>query len=362
MSAACFTYVTEISTPQTRGILQSLGPVCASTGILLTYTLGYFISWDLVAIVSIFFALFTLTAMQFLPESPSYLIKKGKKEESLESLTWFRGTKTITELDLPMKETKNQYFTPAIVKPFFIIVSMFFLQSFSGIYSILFYAVDFFRDFEVDVNEHISSILVGVIRLTMAIFSAILISKLGRKTLCSISSLGMAISLTLAVAYLKYYESNPEQPRFFPIIPLLCILANIFFSMVGMLPIPWILAGELFPLRVRSIMSGVVICFGQCFIFITVKIYPFLVENLSFSGTLMTFIASSVVGVVFSKWVLLETKNKSLEEIETHFRSQGFLGRKGDLGVENGGFEGEVLSPMDLLKKQYPDGVYIQRG
>ncbi|KAH0817846.1 hypothetical protein GEV33_004945 [Tenebrio molitor] len=59
MSSACYTYVSEVSTPENRGIFQTLGPICASFGILLTYTLGYFLNWATVAFLSVVFSIFT---------------------------------------------------------------------------------------------------------------------------------------------------------------------------------------------------------------------------------------------------------------------------------------------------------------
>lgn len=87
-----------------------------------------------------------------------------------------------------------------------------------------------------------------------------------------------------------------------------------------MLPIPWILVGEMFPLRVRPIMAGVVICMAQAFIFICVKIYTNMVDFLGFSGTIFTFFAASAISMLFCKYVLPETQGKTLEEIEAYFR------------------------------------------
>lgn len=331
MSTASYTYVSEISTPECRGVLQSLGPVSASFGILLTYTLGYFTTWKIVAAVSITFGLFTLVSMTFFPESHPYLQKKSRKEESLESLIWFRGeansAQNEPESNFQEKTEKNKtfktlYLSPTTIKPFFLLVFLFLLQELSGIYSVLYYAVNFFQDFNMDINEFLSSIIVGIIRFLMSIFGAILIGKFGRKTLCTVSGTGMGVTLLFTVIYLKYYENHANDKRIFPALPLVTVLGNVFFSMIGMLPIPWILVGELFPLEVRSIMSGVVICIAQCFIFICVKIYPDLVALLNFSGTLVTFMIASFVAAIFTKLFLPETKNKTLEEIEDSFRKK----------------------------------------
>lgn len=218
------------------------------------------------------------------------------------------------------KSLRQLYLSPETVKPFLLLVGLFLLQELSGIYSLLFYAVQFFGETNLNINDYISSIMVGSIRFAMSIVCALLIQRVGRKTLCSFSSFGMTLSVLILGLYVKYYEINDSEPRILALLPLFCIIFNVLFSMVGMLPIPWILVGEMFPLRVRPIMAGVVIAIAQCFIFICVKIYNNMIEVLGFSGTIFTFFAASALTMLYSKYVLPETRGKSLEEIEAHFR------------------------------------------
>lgn len=333
MSSACYTYVSEISTPKYRGILQAVGPASASFGILFTYVMGWCFKWNLVSLICTSFGVFTLISMMFVPESPAKLLKSGKDEACLESLKWFRHDVTEAQLEYKaLKENnesslesgglKQQYLNSATIKPFFVLVVLFLLQVLAGVYSILFYAVNFFQEANIVVDEHLSSILLGGVRFLMSIVGAVLISRFSRKSMLLLSTVGMAVSLLLAVVYYKYYEYFKEEIRIFPSFPLICILFYVMFSMIGMLPIPWILVGELFPLRVRSIMSGVVICMAQCFVFICVKIYPDSILYLNFSGTLLVFLIATVLTILLCKFYLPETKNKTLEEIEKFFSTK----------------------------------------
>lgn len=342
MATASYTYVTEISTPKTRGIFQALGPVSASLGILLTYTFGYFLHWKIVALISCSFSFFTLITIQLLPESPCYLHHVNRKEEAFKSLLWFRRNLAVAQDEFSSMKLSNDsddkptfqsmFCTTSTVKPLIILLILFFLQETSGIYAILFYAVDFFKDAQVHFDEHISSIIVGGIRFVMSILGAILINRFGRKILCMISSSGMALSMLGIVAYFEYFTLTSTE-RHWPCIPLFCVIANVFFSMIGMLPIPWILVGEFFPTRVRSVMSGVVICVAQIFIFLSVKFYPDTIQWIGFSWTCAVFLAASVLAFLFCRFCLPETKNKTLEEISCSMKGNVFL-----FGVENKGF------------------------
>ncbi|KAF5287397.1 hypothetical protein FQR65_LT12222 [Abscondita terminalis] len=326
MSTASYTYVAEISPPEKRGSFQSLGPISASFGVLLTFTLGTYLKWNVVALISSFFSIFTMVGIQLVPESPSYLLKKGKRIEGFNSLLWFRRSNSLAQEELDRFEAdaktdndslKMLILSPSTIKPFFILVALFFLQELSGIYTILYYAVDFFEKADLNMDEHVSSIIIGIIRFVMSIVTAALLNKFGRKTLCMVSSGGMAATMFVATLYFEYFETQA-----YATIPLIGVLLNVFFSMIGMLPIPWILVSELFPLRVRPIMGGFVICLAQCFIFVCVKIYYDMIECLRFSGTLLTFSLAAVVALAFSKWVLPETKDKTLDEIERYFKGE----------------------------------------
>ncbi|XP_050315674.1 facilitated trehalose transporter Tret1-like [Anthonomus grandis grandis] len=355
MSTASYTYVGEISTPSTRGFLQALGPICASFGILLTYILGYIVCWKTVALISISFAIFSAVSMQLLPESPAHLMKSHQQgmsvdnSETFKAYLFFSRNVALAEQEIrnncsnnknslektPEKSLKELYMSPETIKPFFLLVILFLLQELSGIYSILYYAVQFFGETNLQINDYISSIFVGTIRFLMSIVCALLIQKIGRKTLCTFSSFGMALSVLILGLYIKYYEINPSEQKILPLLPLFCIVINVFFSMIGMLPIPWILVGEMFPLRVRPIMAGIVICIAQCFIFVCVKIYNNMVDFLGFSGTIFTFFIASALAMLFCKYVLPETHGKSLEEIEALFKGSE---KKERHGVDNLGF------------------------
>lgn len=350
MSSACYTYVSEISPPSKRGIFNSLGPVSASTGILVTYVLGYCFRWWVVAYISCSFSIFTIVSMYFMPESPPYLAKQDKKQDSLNSLIWLRRSNAIAQAEFENYKTgtdesneelsfKEKYLVSTTIKPFLILIGLFFLQEASGIYIILFYAVNFLQDADLDIDENLASITIGVMRLTISIFAAFLINRFGRKTLCIVSAAGMAASMLATGVYSKYYEMYPEEEKVFALLPLICVLLNVFFCMIGMVPVPWIMTGELFPLRVRSIMAGVVMCIAQLFIFTSVKVYPDLQENLYFSGTVLLFFIASILSIFYAKFLLPETKNKRLEEIEDYFKCKK---SKNLSGIDNQAF---VIKP-----------------
>ncbi|KAL3270437.1 hypothetical protein HHI36_020992 [Cryptolaemus montrouzieri] len=259
MASASYTYVSEISDPENRGILQALGPICASFGILLTYTSGYFFYWKITALISLFFCIFTFISMSFLPESPAYLVKEKDSKKIFQAYLYFRrnNSKAQEEVEKHISKDNNLhkseqswrevFCSTETVKPFLILVTLFLLQETTGIYTILFYTVNFFKETNLAIDDFLASIIVGVIRFLMSLVTALLINKFTRRALCITSGFGMACTILPLALYVKYFEIFPNNKRFFPYLPLISIILNVFFSMIGMLPIPYILVGEYFP-------------------------------------------------------------------------------------------------------------------
>ncbi|XP_072394778.1 facilitated trehalose transporter Tret1-like [Diabrotica undecimpunctata] len=309
-------------------------------------------AWATVAYISIAFALFSAVVIQLIPESPSYLLKHERISDAFNTLLWFRGNNAVAQQEIDrfqenQKESnsknmtfKEMYFGPQTVKPFLILVGLFTLQEFSGIYTLLMYAVNFFKETHVPLNDYVASIIVGAIRFSMSVVIAYLINIYGRKTLWTMSSIGMALTMSVVAIYVKYYEIYPDKEKIVSYLPLIGVMLNVAFSMVGMLPVPWVMVGEMFPLKVRPIMSGIVVSLAQILIFICAKIYINMNDALNFSGTLIVFVVASILAAIYSKTILTETKNKTLEEIEAHFRENKKVSPVDTIeGVDNTGFD-----------------------
>jgi len=92
--------------------------------------------------------------------------------------------------------------------------------------------------------------------------------------------------------------------------------------MLGMVPLPWMMIGELFPLKVRGIMGGLVPSLGYFFIFVTVKISPSLMTALDTDQIMWLFAGAAGLAACFIAAFLPETRGKSLLQIERLFSSE----------------------------------------
>jgi len=83
-------YITEVARPELRGSMISFGPTLASFGMVLSYLKGAYLPWRLVAWLSIIYAVVPIILVQFLvPESPVWLVSKGRLDDAKRSLEWW---------------------------------------------------------------------------------------------------------------------------------------------------------------------------------------------------------------------------------------------------------------------------------
>ncbi|XP_043483704.1 facilitated trehalose transporter Tret1-like [Leptopilina heterotoma] len=328
MANGLYLYVSEVAAPHQRAWLASIGPVMVSFGVLISYSLGAMTTWQNTAAISIAPAILSLALTRILPETPAWLATRGRIEEAKEALLWLRGPGLSTDIEhnelsssvsnLKLESSNSNIFHSnddysKIWKPFLILLLFFALQQLSGIYIILFYAVSVLKDIGVSIDEYLGSVGIGAVRLLASIVGAALARNLGRKTLASISGLGMAAS-ALGVALSVRFEIPS-------LLPLTCVASHVGFSMIGYLTLPWVMTSELYPLRLRGIFGGLTTSIAQILTFAAVKSYPDVNSFLGLESTMWTFSAAGLLGAVFAMTILPETRGRSLDQIETGFTS-----------------------------------------
>lgn len=128
-------------------------------------------------------------------------------------------------------------------------VTLMVVSEWSGPFTMVNYAVPMFRSSGSDMNENHSAFILGSIQIVGTIATLILIDKMGRKFLLLLSTIGVAIGTFVAGLYSYLYESGHDV-RSFNFVPVVSLSFAILSGSIGIIPIPYILAAELFPQKV----------------------------------------------------------------------------------------------------------------
>ncbi|XP_035784990.1 facilitated trehalose transporter Tret1-2 homolog [Anopheles albimanus] len=374
-------YTSEVTQPHLRGMLCALASTGISLGVLIQYTLGAITTWKILSGISIIVPVLALLLMLLMPETPNYLVSKQKPEKALKSLAKLRGSnynlqREVNQLQafaaktnsgnkkkLTFRETVQALVHPSCLKPFAILTIYFMMYQFSGVNTITFYAVEIFRDSGTTMDKYTCTILLGVVRLIFTIIGAILLRRCGRRPLTFVSGIGCGLTMVGLGVYL-YFKRQWEMatPPIEPSLtwfPVACIFIFIMACTVGFLIVPWVMIGELYPMKVRGLIGGLTTCMAHSFVFAVVKTYPLLTHVLERHGTFILYGCFSFAGTIFFYLCLPETKGKTLQEIEDYFSGRTKTLKK---SKANGGNVAGVESDGQQLLEAKPQLLTVEKN
>ena len=316
-------YIAEVSPARIRGALVSVNQMAIVTGILL----AYFINWVFAgagpsnwrymyatgALPSVVFFLLLLKV----PESPRWLVKKGREEEANRVLTQVdtaeaaaRGLREIRETLALEEGSFRELFRPGFRRPIFIAIVLAVFQQITGINAILYYAP---RIFESAGFARMSAIgqstIIGFANMLFTVVAIVLADRVGRRPLLLVATGGMGVSLVLLGAAFKYQFLPPSALLFI-------ILLYIAFFASAMGPLVWVVMAEIFPIRMRGAAMGLATLILWFADFVVTLSFPVISDKLNASAAFWIYAAMCAFDLVFMIFYLPETKGKSLEEIE----------------------------------------------
>lgn len=330
-SALAVTYISEVAPANIRGTLSSLYQLLTTIGICVTYFVNLtivnlhsynwtlFHGWRWMIGIGALPALLFFIALLFAPESPRWLISKEKVEQGFNILVKINGVKgaqdEMTTIATAIRRDRNstlaKLFQPGLRRALFIGIFLAFCNQSAGMNVIMYYGPTIFKMAGFGGNsEFMATAGVGVVNMLATIIATTLIDKAGRKPLMMTGSILMTI-FSLAIAMMFGGNSG--------MILLLCVFGFVISFAFSMGPIPWIMIPELFPTYLRARASGIctVILWGANF-----AVGQFTPMMLSAWGGKMTFIFFMIMNIIgfLGVWKFVpETKDKSLEEIESYF-------------------------------------------
>ncbi len=330
-------YIAEISPAHQRGALVSSFQLLITVGILVSYLsdLGFadesnMESWRPMFLVGVIPAFILLIGMIFLPETPRFLIGKGKEEKGrriLERLekpelieSEIKKMKKEIEIDKKSASSLAALLKPGIRTALFIGIGIMFIQQFVGINTVIYYSPEIFQNagFESKVAQIAASVSVGVVNVLFTIVSMIIIDRVGRRKLYFIGLTGIVIALIALGFTFKLQDSLGDSLKW---LTVALVLIYIVFFAISLGPLGWLIISEIFPLKERGVGMSIGALSNWLFNAIVTFTFLSLINWLNPEGAFWLYAGIGILGLVWGYYFIPETKGVTLEEIEEHWRA-----------------------------------------
>ncbi len=343
-------YISEIAVPEKRGMLVSLYQLAITVGFLLAYLVNYLVLksadtslagasqavrsadplgvrmfnseyWRGMLGYETIPDLLFLLVIFFIPESPRWLIVKGREEQARSVLSRIYPSSDDVAAQLALTrasiagEVKSEWkslWEPGIRTAVLLGSAIAILGQFMGVNAVLYYGPEIFKDAGFE-DPLFSTVLVGVVNMLTTVIALLIIDKVGRKQLVYWGVSGMIVCLVM----IGLYFALGTLPTWFM---LTFFLLYVFCTAISISAVIFVLLGEMYPNRVRGLamsVAGFALWVGT---YLIGQLTPWMLKHLTPAGTffLFVFMCLPYLWIMWRK--IPETTGKTLEEIEAYWK------------------------------------------
>jgi MFS transporter, SP family, sugar:H+ symporter len=340
-------YISEVAPASVRGRLTTLQQIMIIIGLTIAFVVNYFLAqsagestasywagieaWRWMYLMQAVPAVIFLVALFFIPESPRYLVSKGRDEKALQVLTSLYGSDVARAKLDEIRATYAEDHRPRLsdikgnglfgIRPIVwtgIMLAVF--QQLVGINVIFYYGETLWKLAGVSEEAALQrNILSGVVSIAACIVTILVIDKIGRKPLLLIGSAGMAVSLfAMAYAFNSGTLDATGQLQLTPNMGMVALIAAnlyvIFFNGTWG-PVMWVMLGEMFPNQIRGSALAVA-GFAQWFAnYLIAQSFP-IMAAWSLTGSYLFYAISAAISFFLVQKLVHETRGKELEQME----------------------------------------------
>jgi sugar porter (SP) family MFS transporter len=334
-------YISEMVPPEKRGKFVSINQLLINVGILASQSINWAIAaahdtgvtpdsaafineWNVTTGWRWMFGAVAIPAVAFfvmmviVPESVRWLVKNKQSAKAKTVLAKIGGAEyaqsELQDIEATVAKEEAGMNFKALLQPkmmkilglgFFVAM----LQQWCGMNVTFYYAADIFKKAGYGISDMMMNIaVIGSITVIAVAITIFMVDNVGRKKLMLWGTASMAVLYGI-IGWMFYQEISG-----LPIV--IAILTNVLAYELTLAPITWVILSEIFPNRVRGAamsLSALVLWIGN---FSLTFSFPIIKENLGWANNFWLYGVICLIGFVILYFVLPETKNKSLEQIE----------------------------------------------
>jgi SP family sugar:H+ symporter-like MFS transporter len=339
-------YISEVAPASIRGRMTTIQQIMIITGLTAAFVVNWYMArsagestapywmgleaWRWMYLMQALPAAIFLIALLFIPESPRYLVSKGRNEKAHKVLTDLFGADVARAKLEEIRASFSQDHRPRLsdlkapgggIRPIVwagILLAVF--QQLVGINVIFYYGATLWQlaGFSEDQSLQIN-IVSGVVSIAACFLTIALIDKIGRKPLLLIGSAGMAATLFAMVFAFANGTldagGNLQLSSSLGWVALIAANLYVIFFNVSWGPVMWVMLGEMFPNQIRGSALAVA-GFAQWFSnYLIAQTFP-IMAAWSLAGSYTFYAVSAVISFFLVQKFIKETKGKELEEME----------------------------------------------
>lgn len=331
------TYLAEMSPSDRRGRIVTQNELMIVSGQLLAFVVNAIISslwgeaggiWRWMLVIATIPAVILWVGMLTMPESPRWFASKGRFDEALAVLVRVRSEQTAHDELVEVKQLARDdaeakmggwrdLTVPWVRRLLLIGLGIAAVQQLGGVNTIMYYGSQILEQSGFGQQAAIvANIANGVISVLATFVGIWLLGRVGRRPLLLTGVIGTGSALLLIGVFSLVLPDSTL--RGFVVLAL--TVTFLAFQQGATSPVTWLMLSEIFPLKIRGF------AFGACGLvlwlvnFLVAFFYPQLVGWVGVSGTFFIFAAFAVLSILFTKFILPETKGKSLEQLEDQFK------------------------------------------
>ncbi|MFE3177008.1 sugar porter family MFS transporter [Amycolatopsis sp. NPDC059090] len=331
------TYLSELAPARLRGAMGALNQIFIVLGILIAFLVSYGLgtsgNWRLMFAGAIVPAVILLAGLVFLPETPRWLVANGQEEQARAVLLSSHGggvnvdeeigtIREVIRLDSESAKTRFRDLLTPTVRPMLVVALLLAMgQQFSGVNAVNAYFPTMLIGLGFATQAALlSGVLLGVTKFLFTAWVVFVVDRWGRKPLLLIGNVLMVLTLVAAgFIVLEVHDTATKG-----ILMLVAMVLYLVGYELGWGAVVWVMMAEVFPLKVRAAGMGVSSVVLWAATGIISAVFPIISDPgaLGLGGSMFLFAGINVILFFLTKWLVPETKGRTLEEIELDLRGR----------------------------------------